>query len=112
MEKAGIEHIDMPPCGAQYLAAYLFEIGPTLSSGMGDGPITHSEIAAWMGNTGIELDAWQARTLRRLSLDYLGESQAATQRGRPAPWQPEDFAVDKWVAQDSMKNALRDLANL
>ena len=102
----------MPPCSALHLAGYLFEIGPTVAAGMGDGPITHGDIAAWMRNTGIRLSPWQARTLRRLSLDYLAESNKATERGHPAPWQSEDTAIDKVVATNVSKNAIRNLATL
>ncbi len=102
----------MPPCDAEYLASYLFEVGPTSPAGVGEGPISHGEIAAWMANTGIRLNPWEARTLRRLSIDYLNESGKATTRGHPAPWQSEDFAIDKAVAANHTKNALRDLAKL
>lgn len=69
----------MPPLAAgRYLLAYLWEIGPTLSGGMGDGPITHGEIAAWQSNMGIDLQPWEAALLRRLSLDHLCQSQLST----------------------------------
>lgn len=103
----------MPPCDAHYLASYLFEIGPTSPSSAGEAPVTHSELAAWMGNTGICLNPWEARTLRRLSIDYLNESQKATKRGHPAPWQSQEVvAVDKLVAASVQKNAFRELAKL
>lgn len=102
----------LPPCDAPYLADYLFEIGPSASGGMGDGPIGHGDIAAWMANTGIRLTPWEARTLRRLSVDYVAESHKATKRNCPAPWQSDEFEVDKAVAGNVTKNALRDLAKL
>lgn len=112
LEKDGIDNPEMPPCTAHYMVAFFFEVGPCASSGMGDAPLSHSEIAAWMQNTGIRLNPWEARTLRRLSIAYLNESQKATKRGHPAPWQSDGVAIDKIVAANSMKNALRDLANL
>lgn len=69
-----------------YLVTYLFELGPTLSNGMGEAPISHTELRDWQYNTGIELDSWEVRTMHRLSLEYLSESQRATKSDAPAPW--------------------------
>ncbi len=78
----------MPEADGLHLVEYLWEIGPTVPAGMGAAPIAHSEIAAWQANTGIPLDAWEARLLRDLSLAYLAESNRATDHGAPPPWQP------------------------
>lgn len=69
-----------------YLATYLFEIGPTLPDGVGEAPISHTELMAWQGNTGVELQAWEARTLHRVSREYLSEKQAAVKHDAPPPW--------------------------
>lgn len=60
-----------------YLVGYLFDAGPYMSGAMGNVPLSHGEIRHWQDNIGIELSAWEVRTLRRLSGDYLGSSQAA-----------------------------------
>jgi hypothetical protein len=76
-KKDGITPL-MPPVGAaSYIAEYLWEIGPTQASGLGDGVISHQEIAAWQSNLGIELHAWEVGLLRRLSQDYLTQSREA-----------------------------------
>jgi len=75
---------------AAYLLDFLWEIGPTLLAGMGTGPITFGEIRAWTELTGVELDPWEVRFLRRLSHEYLSESHNATKRGAPAPWRAAD----------------------
>lgn len=77
----------MPDSGpAMHLVDYLWQIGPTLPAGMGDGPITQGEMKAWQDNTGIELTAWEAKTLRRLSIEHLNESHRATDRNCPPPF--------------------------
>lgn len=113
LKKEGIDEPSMPPCDAEFMVAWLFELGPTVAAGMGAGPITHGDIADFQRNTGIELDAWQARTLRRLSLDYLAESHKATKPDCPPPWgdSPEVKAAPKRAAE-SLRNSIRDLANL
>ncbi|MES2685489.1 MAG: hypothetical protein V4706_01640 [Pseudomonadota bacterium] len=56
---------------------YLFDAGAFVSSGMGRAPLPHSEIKAWQDNTGIELTAWEASTLRTLSAEYVAGAHAA-----------------------------------
>lgn len=43
---AEIDELEMPPCDAQHLVGYFFEMGPTMAAGMGDAPLSHSEIDA------------------------------------------------------------------
>lgn len=99
----------MPPCDAPHLVGYLFEIGPTLAAGMGEGPLTHGEIESWQRNTGIRLQSWEARLLKRLSIEYLNESSKARARDCPAPW--GDAPVPNLKAERT-RDALRALAAL
>ena len=86
IERDGGE-IEMPPCDeGEYLIAYLYELGPTVAADMGAGPVTFAEMAAWQAARGFELEPWEARLLRRLSVDYLAESHRATERNCPPPW--------------------------
>lgn len=117
LKKDGVDFPDLPHCTAIYLAAYLFEIGPTVPTGMGDAPIPHSEIAAWQANTGIRLSPWEALTLRRMSVDFASECAAAQKRDCKSPLQAQESGedksrVDKLVQSNAQKNAFRNLANL
>lgn len=86
IERDGGE-IEMPPFDeGEYLIAYLYELGPTVAAGMGAGPVTFTEMAAWQAARGFDLAPWEARLLRRLSVDYLAESHRATQRDCRPPW--------------------------
>lgn len=86
IERDGGE-IETPPFDqGDYLIGYLYEVGPTVAAGMGAGPVTFTEIAAWQAARGFELEPWEARLLRRLSVDYLAESHRATERNCPPPW--------------------------
>jgi hypothetical protein len=103
---------EMPDTGvAGYLISYLFEVGPTMAGGMGAGPLTHGEILAWQEITGTRINTWEARTLRRLSLEYLSESCKATKRNCPPPWKPDGQNVISLPALDT-RNAIRALAAL
>lgn len=78
---------DMPEIEwGQYLISWLFEVGPTMAAGMGEGPLTASEIISWERLLGIQFRPWEARLLRRLSMSYASESSMASKRDRPAPF--------------------------
>lgn len=96
----------LPPMGmAGHLVGYLFEVGPVGYGAMGPVPLSHSELAAWQGNTGIELSAWEAKALRRLSMDYLSASNAAQEPDCPP------FYADKPVVENrtAVSNAVRNI---
>lgn len=48
--------------------------------------ISFQEIAAYSAMTGVELDPWEAETLRQMSGAYLSEYDAASEESRPAPF--------------------------
>lgn len=86
MQDAGYAMPNLPPLSCSYLAALFFADGPALSSGMGSYPLTHLELAAMQHNTGVELNAWECRMLRRLSQEWLVEGQKAEAHDCPAPY--------------------------
>ena len=96
----------MPPVSVEYLTVYLWEIGPTLAAGMGAGPITHGEIESWQSLTGIELQPWEVRYLRRMSFEYLNQSHQAEKRDCPAPWVAMSDR-DRAFISDKVKNVMR-----
>lgn len=111
--KQGFDSLEMPSCDAQYVINYLFEIGPTAHSGMGESPISQSDIWHWQANTGIELSAWEARILRSLSLHYMSESYKAKTPNYPAPWQDADYVKSTPSRKaETLRNSLRALAAL
>jgi hypothetical protein len=78
---------DMPEVtGGEYIVGFLYEVGPAASGGMGMIPVDHREIESFQNNTGVELDAWQARMLRQLSREYVAEAHRATSRTAMPPW--------------------------
>lgn len=111
-EQDGVE-VTMPDCEAEFLVSYLYEIGPAMSGGMGESPLTHGEIEAWQRNTGIVLDTWQVRTLKNLSHEYLAESQNATKPDAPAPWLDAPYLtvpIDRVALK--MQQAMLELSKL
>lgn len=108
-----IEEPEMPPCEAQHLIGYLFELGPVMAAGMGSGPLTHAEIDAWQRNTGITLNSWEARVLKTLSVEYLNESSQATAIDHPAPWADAPYAksTPNQIAM-RMKKSMKELVKL
>jgi len=94
----------LPDAGpAAHLAGYLLDAGPVAYGGMGPVPLTHADIAAWQANTGVELTAWEARTLRGLSMDWVGMLQTAAQPDCAAPWVELEDTTRQRVA-DRVRN--------
>lgn len=76
----------MPPNPMPHIVARLIEIGMTSAGGMGPVPLSWTDIGTWQRLTGIELSAWEARTLRQMSVVYVGEKGLAEDENRPPPW--------------------------
>src|SRR5690606_17265417 len=86
----------LPPNPAEYLTDWLWEIGPSV----GDRSIGYVDLAAWQEIAGVEMEPWEARTLRRLSGEYLGQSVKARKPGCPPPYNGErEMARDRVAAQ-------------
>ena len=68
--------------GHEQLLDYFWDVGPALP---GPAPLTHTEIYHWQENTGNELSPWEASTLRRLSIEYVAQCEAARAVGCPSP---------------------------
>lgn len=99
----------VPDCDATYILDYLFELGMS----MGDAALSHSEIRAWMENTGIELASWEARAIKRLSEAYMSESHAARKIDAETVWADAPFYMtEKWRKTIRLKNSVRKAAEI
>jgi len=95
----------MPECRAEYLLGVLFEIGMTL----GDQPLTHGEIESYQRNIGIRLNAWEVRTIKRLSETYLSESYKATDKDADSAWSdPSRYQSRKFINDMRVRASLRE----
>mgnify|MGYP003440186712 CR=1 FL=1 len=84
----------LPPVSAPWIIEWLLEVGPVDAAGVGVGPIKWREIDRWSKLSGTRLNPWQARLLRRLSLDWMQAAQAAEKPDCPAPWTENDQSQD------------------
>lgn len=103
--RANSKEPQLPPEGAaSHLVDYLFEAGPIVH---GSNALGWIDIQAWQASTGVALEAWQARALRKLSHAYLDASIAA-QSPECAPfWPPvEQPTPDK---RKQISSALRNI---
>lgn len=71
-----------PDCDADYILVYLQEIGLTL----GDQPLNFGEIESYQNVSGIDLQSWEARILKKLSVAYLSESNKAKDSNVETAW--------------------------
>jgi hypothetical protein len=101
----------MPTCDALHIVGYLFDVGPALSTSMGQAPLSFTELSEWQRCTGFELQPWEARILRQLSLEYLNELQLAKKLTCPSPWDDAPYFKLSLVAIN-MQQAMRELIKL
>jgi len=97
--------LDLPDIGsAQYLADYLFEVGPTT----GDQSLTWSELEAWSRRTGVDLSEFESVTLVMLSREFLGMLNHAREEMCPSPMtqQKEAQNIVRDTAQDVTKKLM------
>jgi len=87
MQEAG-EQPELPLIEAEHLIGYLYDVGPTVSTEMGQIALRSEHLLSWQAETGIELQPWEARVLRSLSTDYLVQAQRSEKRDCPPPYGP------------------------
>lgn len=91
-EEAGeyVSQLEMPELlSFEYIVEYLFEAGPVSSNGFGPEPLSWLELEAWAHLAQVNLDSWEARTLRKLSEHYSAQLvKSADPKCRP-PGQEE-----------------------
>ena len=76
----------MPPCASPAIIERWIEIGMIQGGGMTPTALLWSEIAGFRDATDLPLSPWEARTIRAMSVAYIGESRLADDENRPAPW--------------------------
>ncbi|CDO34994.1 hypothetical protein [Novosphingobium sp. KN65.2] len=74
--------IHLPDNPAPHITDWLIDIGPI----MGDDAIGWRDMTAWQELTGIALQPWEAREIRRLSKVYINQYHDARAPDCPAPW--------------------------
>ena len=75
------EPVSFPPNPAPHLTDWWLEIGPA-----GDGGIGWQDMTAWERLTGIELEPWEARTIRQMSIAYCNQRHDARKADCAAPY--------------------------
>lgn len=81
----------LPDNPAPHLTDWLLEIGPTVADGAAIG---WRDLGAWMQITGIELEPWEARLIRRLSQEYASMRYRAEKPDCAAPYTTEMVVKD------------------
>ena len=76
----------LPPNPMPHLIGHLMEIGLSEAAGMGAAPLSWLTIDVWQRITGVELSPWEARLIRKLSVEYLAEGRRAESETCPPPW--------------------------
>ena len=104
-EESDIAEVD----AGLYLVDYLMEAGPFTYGASGPIPLNWQDFRSWQDTTGIDLQPWEAKTLRRLSAAYLGQMQKAEEIDCPPPWVPVMTETDRAEVSKNVQTALRML---
>lgn len=91
------------PDEAMYLVEMLQDAGPVIAGEV----LTWPHLESWQRIVGAELRPWEARMLRRLSSDYLGEAHRAEAHDAPPPWGREPTPEHREKLSQHIKNVLR-----
>lgn len=93
----------LPPLPDAQLVEWLMEIGPIETGGMAGTAISWITLDAWCNRTGIDLQPWQSRLLRRLSGDWLAETDRAKAPDCAPPWTDKPTAESWKVMEDRLE---------
>jgi len=100
---------DMPAIRTPWIVDTLMDIGASEPGAMGPVPLSWSTIAHWQACMGVELAPWLARLLRRLSVDFVTESQNAREPDCPAPWTDIADGQNRATVSRKVSQAFRSL---
>lgn len=94
---------------AYYLVEYWHDAGTVSKGGMGISELTWEEIRAWKLENYPWLGNFETRLIRRLSQEYCGEYHAASASDRPAPYDVQEYQLDRTLISNKIGNTLRSL---
>lgn len=97
----------MPPNPAPALIARLIEIGLTEGGGMAPVPLSWGAINEWAKAVEVDLEPWEKRLMRALSVEYIAESRRAERESCPAPWRaPVITQAEREAEVDELRSLL------
>lgn len=94
-----------PEMYCSYLFSYLLEIGVMTNNGTGNVPLSWQDLAAWIQVTGINLDAWEVKVIRRASEIYVNQLELSRKPDAPMPERIVEYDQNKLAKR--IKSILR-----
>jgi hypothetical protein len=79
--------LGLPYVEAAHVLGYLSGMGWSLSSGMGQAPLTSTEVQAWCMGMQVDLDPWEFEAVLLASRSYC--EQLASDDGREPNYEPD-----------------------
>lgn len=105
MKRDGVT-VPMPPNPLPHVIDRLIEIGLTEAAGMGAGPVSWQTMDAWANRTSVNIPPWEARLIRRLSVEYVAEQRRAESENCPPPWAWQTTEAEKQAANRELEMVL------
>lgn len=81
----GLQPVLPPISAGAHLVGYLFDAGPVEQGPAGPAVLSHTTLRHWQDNTGLCLPPWQLSLLRRLSAEWIEETERARNPMARAP---------------------------
>lgn len=98
---------EMPECEALHIVGYLIDVGVT----MGEQPVTFGELESWQRQTGVDLEPWEIRFVKRLSEAYMSESHHARSPDAESPWSDAPYTEQfRSAVANRLKMMIRGVA--
>lgn len=104
MLEAGGSVLMPEPPDAQYLVDLLFRCSGPVGR---EGALDERDIEARVRLLGLDLDAWEAEALLKMSQGYAAEMYAAEKPEAPSPW-PEVTPLWRWARNQAMQRKMDD----
>lgn len=80
------EKLKFPEVSTEYMVQWLQDMGKCVNDGMGVTGFSWTEIRNWADLNCVELDPWEATTLRDASFEYAAMLQEARDIHTKCPW--------------------------
>jgi len=98
----------MPDCEGLHIVGYLIDVGVT----MGEQPVTFGELESWQRQTGVDLEPWEIRFVKRLSEAYMSESHHARSPDAEPPWSDAPYTEQfRAATANRLKMMIRGVAS-
>lgn len=98
----------MPDCRLEYLVLLFYELGKCESGVNGATPISWQELQAWLSLSKYELEPWETKVIRDMSISYCNGVNAGRDVNSDPPFKDIRFTEQRKIAASNKLKAQRE----